>query len=243
MQTLLAARTRPYADVEDLWRRADAPVSLLERLAAADVFAGLGLSRRDALWQVKRLKDTPLPLFEHARRRDPDLREYGLEPAVVLPDLLPGEQVVEDYATLRLTLREHPMALLRPHLVRERLTPAARLTEMKNGAKVTVAGLAVCRQRPGSANGVLFVTLEDETGIANCIVWPALFEAQRREAIRSRLLAIEGTVQMQDAVVHVVAKRLIDMTPRLRALAPEEATLEHAPARADVTRHTKPLKR
>ncbi|MGC2855151.1 error-prone DNA polymerase [Novispirillum sp. DQ9] len=232
VQALLAARALPYRDPADVWSRAGVPVSVLEKLAGADVFASLGLSRRDALWAVKRLGAAPLPLFAAA-----EAREDEGEPATRLPDLLPGEQVVEDYSTLRLTLRQHPMALLRPTLARERLTPAARLAELRDGARVTVGGLAICRQRPGTASGVIFITLEDETGTANLVIWPKVFEAQRREVLRGRLLAAEGRVQKEGLVLHVVADRLRDLTDALRRLTPDAQFLYPVSTHADRIKH------
>lgn len=236
VQAILAARVRPYLDPADVWHRSHVAPAVLEKLAEADVFASLGLSRRDALWAVKPLKAAPLPLFAAADARAGTREEDG-EPAVRLPDLLPGEQVVEDYATLRLTLREHPMALLRPEFARERLTPAARLAEIRDGARVTVAGLAVCRQRPGTASGVIFITLEDETGVANLVVWPKVFETQRREVLRGRLLAAEGRVQKEGLVIHVVVDRLRDLTGALRALSPDARALRPVSAHADRIKH------
>ena len=232
VQAILAARTTPFRDPADVWHRAGIAPSVLERLAEADVFASLGLSRRDALWAVKRLKAAPLPLFAAAEAREEDT-----EPTVRLPDLLPGEQVVEDYATLRLSLRDHPMALLRPTLARERLTPAARLADIKDGSRVTVAGLAICRQRPGTASGVIFITLEDEGGVANLVVWPKVFEAQRREVLRGRLLAAEGRVQKEGLVIHVVVDRLRDLTGSLRSLTPDAQTFQPVSAHADRIKH------
>lgn len=233
VQAILAARAaKPYRDPADVWHRAGVAPSVLEKLAEADVFASLGLSRRDALWAVKRLKAAPLPLFAAA-----DAREEDTEATVRLPDLLPGEQVVEDYATLRLSLRDHPMALLRPTLARERLTPSARLADIKDGSRVTVAGLAVCRQRPGTASGVIFITLEDETGVANLVVWPKVFEAQRREVLRGRLLAAEGRVQKEGLVIHVVVDRLRDLTGALRDLTPDARALHPVSAHADRIKH------
>jgi error-prone DNA polymerase len=253
VQALLAERAAhgPYRSPEEVWRRTGIDAGVLQRLAEADVFAGLPLSRREALWAVKRLAAAPLPLFAAAEARErqerkgapptvgaPTAVEHAAEPAVALPALRLGEEVVEDYASLRLTLRDHPLRLLRPSLLTERVTPAERLTGLSDGAAVTVAGLAICRQRPGSARGTLFLTLEDETGVTNVIVWPSLYESNRPTLLRGRLLAADGRLQRDGPVLHVVASAVHDWTPRLALLAPAGPDdWAHVPAHADRTRH------
>lgn len=242
VQAVLAERTRrAYDSPADVWNRTGMDPATLQRLAEADVFAGLGLSRRDALWAVKKLKAPPLPLFAAADARTQGYSEHGQESAVILPDLRPGEEVVEDYATLRLSLRDHPMRLLRSSLVRDRVQPASRLSDLPHGAKVIVAGLAICRQRPGSASGVLFLTLEDETGVTNVIVWQSLYEANRRTLLRGRLIAVEGDVQKEGKVIHLVARTLHDWTPRLSGLTPDALPLAPAGTYADRARHNHAL--
>ncbi len=224
-----AGNARPFADPADLWRRAGLAPAALERLAKADAMGSMRLTRRPAMWQVAPLGPSPLPLFEEA--------EAPPEAPVALPEMAPGEEVAHDYAALRLSLKAHPLALLRDRLDRERVTPAARLAGMKDGARVTVCGLAIVRQRPGTASGVIFVTLEDETGIANLVVWPRVFERFRREVMGARLVRVTGRLQREGIVIHVVADRLDDLTDRLRALAgpapPSRATPAPALARAD----------
>ncbi|WP_404385753.1 error-prone DNA polymerase [Caenispirillum salinarum] len=220
-----------YADAEDVWSRAQASADTLEKLAHADAFAGLGLARRDALWAVGRLKAAPLPLFAVA-----DARENGQEPAVFLPDLQPGEHVVEDYQSLRLTLRKHPLALLRRDLDRDGAVSTRRLQGWTDGKKVLVAGLAVCRQRPGTAKGVIFITLEDEHGVANLIVRSEVFEKHRQAVLRGRLLYAHGRFQKDGLVQHVVVDTLTDMTGKLALLTQEGregSGLALTPSRAD----------
>ncbi|EKV28430.1 DNA polymerase III alpha subunit [Caenispirillum salinarum AK4] len=220
-----------YADAEDVWSRAQASADTLEKLAHADAFAGLGLARRDALWAVGRLKAAPLPLFAVA-----DARENGQEPAVFLPDLQPGEHVVEDYQSLRLTLRKHPLALLRRDLDRDGAVSTRRLQGWTDGRKVLVAGLAVCRQRPGTAKGIIFITLEDEYGVANLIVRSEVFEKHRQAVLRGRLLYAHGRFQKDGLVQHVIVERLTDMTGKLALLTQEGregAGLALTPSRAD----------
>jgi error-prone DNA polymerase len=221
----------PFADPADLRRRARIAHAAIETLARADAFGSLGRSRREALWVVKALGPEPLPLFAAGEAFD--------EPGVALPIMGLGEEVTHDYAALRLTLRAHPLALLRRRLDAEGVTPAARLAEIDNGKRVTVAGLAICRQRPGTASGVIFITLEDETGIANLVVWPKMFDRYRREVMSARLLRVTGEVQREGIVIHVVAERMADLTERLRALAAPDIQVgkrdgyDSARARAD----------
>ena len=141
------------------------------------------------------------------------------EPAIRLPAMRMGEQVVEDYATLRMSLRCHPLALLRPELEARGVVPCTRLGDLTLERPVTVAGLVLARQRPGTASGVIFITLEDETGIANIIVWPKLFERYRRETLGARLLCVSGELQREGLLIHVIAHHLRDMTGRLLDLA------------------------
>jgi error-prone DNA polymerase len=216
MTALAAARTagnaRPFCDTEDLWRRAGLSTRALECLARADAFGSAGLVRRQALWAVRRLGQPLLPLFAESG-------EPGPEPAVTLPAMAPGEAVSQDYAALRLSLKAHPVELLRDGLARDGAVPAARLVELPAGRLVTIAGLAITRQRPGTASGVIFITLEDETGIANLIVWPKLFERYRRETLAARLLLVTGELQREGIVTHVVVRRMRDLTARLLSLA------------------------
>ncbi|MEM5581435.1 OB-fold nucleic acid binding domain-containing protein [Roseibium sp. AS2] len=158
----------------------------LERLAEADAFAGMGLSRRAALWQVKTIRSAkPLPLFN-----DPIDGEAIFEPEVHLPAMHLGQEVVEDYLATRLTLRAHPMELLRPHI--PHLTPHERLAALspREARRVSVCGLVITRQRPGTASGVIFLTLEDETGVSNVVVWPKIYEKYRPAVLGGRLVKV-----------------------------------------------------
>ena len=159
-----------YASIEDVWRRAGVKPAALERLARADAFQSLGLSRRQALWAVKGLSQAPLPLLALADRRQGSILPESTEPAVALTPLTAGREVVEDYRATQLSLRAHPVHFLRSRLDRQRITRCGDLLNLKDGTPVHVAGLILVRQRPGSAKGVVFVTLEDETGIANAVL-------------------------------------------------------------------------
>jgi error-prone DNA polymerase len=212
---ILAARAEaPFDSVEDVWRRSGVPVVALEKLADADAFASLGLDRRQALWRVRGLGETPLPLFAAADA-------LGAEPEVKLTRLTGGREVVEDYRTLQLSLRAHPLAFLREKLG-PKVTTCAGLARLKDGSRVEIAGLVLIRQRPGKGN-VTFITLEDETGIANIILWQRKFEAQRRVVMSSAMIAVKGVMQKEGEVIHVVADRLEDLTPLLHQVGAMDA--------------------
>ncbi|MGD9862607.1 MAG: error-prone DNA polymerase [Pseudodonghicola sp.] len=208
---IVAARGNGYRDVEALWLRAGLAPAALDRLAEADAFASLGLRRRDALWQVRAIRsDRPLPLFN-----DPIEGEGIREPQVILPPLHLGEEVVEDYLAMRLSLRAHPMELLRPMI--PGLTPHAELSRVPP-RRVSVCGLVITRQRPGTASGVIFLTLEDETGVSNIVVWPKMYEKYRRAVIGGRLLRVTGRLEREGIVVHLIAEAIEDLSQRLTEL-------------------------
>ena len=205
----------PYADPADVQARTGLEAAALERLAEADAFApSLGLARREALWAVKALRARPLPLFAAADDRAglavPRRGEGVSEPAVPLARMPDGGEVVEDYSATGLSLRAHPVSFLRGDLARRRIRPCAALTAARDGDFITVAGLVLVRQRPGSARGVTFMTLEDETGTANVVIWSKLFERQRRLILSADLVAARGRVQREGDIIHVVARSLAD---------------------------------
>jgi error-prone DNA polymerase len=222
-----------FADPVVLWRKAGVRPAALEALARADAYRSMGLDRREALWAVKGLPAEPLPLFAAAGEE-----ERGEEPAAALPEMAPGEHVVDDYRSLRLSLKAHPVSFLRAGLARDGMVPAEALAHLPDGTGLKVAGLVLVRQRPGSASGVIFATLEDETGVANVVVWPDVFERYRTAVLKASLLAVEGRLQREGLVIHVVAQRLVDLSERLGELSrpPGEAAappFDNAPARAD----------
>ncbi len=208
---IVAARGNGYPDPESLWLRAGLAPGVLERLAEADAFAAMGLTRRDALWQVRAIRaPKPLPLFANP------LDGEGLaEPVVDLPAMHLGEEVVEDYIAMRLTLRAHPMELLRPTI--PGLTPHAELAHAPL-KRTSVCGLVITRQRPGTASGVIFLTLEDETGVSNVVVWPKVYERFRRTVMGGRLLRVTGYLQREGIVVHLIAQEIEDLSHRLTDL-------------------------
>ena len=240
-EAIVTERRDRYEDLGMLQRRADIPVAVIERLADADAFRSIGLDRREALWRARGLaKARPLPLFSHA-----DMNERGAEPAVDLPTMSLPEHVIADYQTLRLSLKAHPMQLLRGYFARHAVTPARELWNVKNGAKVTAAGVVLVRQRPGTAKGVIFMTLEDETGVANVVVWPKAFETYRKVVMGSRLILVHGRIQSYDGVLHVISDRLEDHSVMLHRLsdaivdAPPDTgeTAGHHLSRASPRRH------
>lgn len=224
MTQLVSNRGGGYDSVRDVWLRSGLPPSTIERLADIDAFRSLGLDRRDALWAARGLNrvggQEDLPLFEQAtvdRTREPDFD---------LPSMRLGEHIVEDYRTIGLSLKAHPVSLLRDELSARRVIKAEQLTNIRNGERVRVSGLVLVRQRPGTASGVIFMTLEDETGIANIVVWPKLFEQYRREVLGGRLVAIDGPVQSESGVIHVIAERVHDYTPLLAQLSAHGAQID-----------------
>jgi error-prone DNA polymerase len=219
---ILAARAEaPFESIEDVWRRSGVPVAALEKLADADAFASLGLDRRQALWRVRGLGEAPLPLFAAADA-------LGEEPEVALVPLTGGREVVEDYRTVQLSLRAHPLAFLREPLG-PKVTTCAGLSRLRDGSRVEVAGLVLIRQRPGKGN-VTFITLEDETGIANIILWQRKFEEQRRIVMSAAMISVKGQMQKEGEVIHVVADRLEDLTPLLHRVGALDFPHRYAPA-------------
>jgi error-prone DNA polymerase len=225
-QTIVANRGDGYSDILSLWLRTGASMSVLERLANADAFRSIDLDRRAALWAVKglgggALDKRPKPMTCKAT----SLLQQGMtgdlfaEPTVTLPAITLGEHVVEDYAAISLSLKAHPIAFFRrPLAARGILTSAEHAHEHWAGRRVSVAGLVLVRQRPGTAKGVIFLTLEDETGIVNVVVWPKVFAKNRRVVMSAQFLEVHGRIERQGLVIHVVADRLVDRSDDLRAL-------------------------
>ncbi|QUJ75886.1 error-prone DNA polymerase [Sulfitobacter albidus] len=231
---IMAARAEPFADVGDLKKRARLDRGQIGKLAAADAFRSVGIDRRQALWQAEGLRDAPaLALFDHA-----EAAAEGDEPAVALPAMPQAEHVVADYQTLRLSLKAHPMSFFRSSLRKQGYGSSHDLIYMAHGARVKLAGLVLVRQKPGSAKGVCFITLEDEAGVANLVIWPKLFEAWRATIMQARLLVVHGRVQTDGRVIHVVADHLEDRTERLDTLAHER--LPGTDARGDHPNHPIP---
>ena len=220
MERLVARRGAGYDSVRDVWLRAELAPSALEHLAEADAFRSLGLDRREALWAVRGLnragdKDD-LPLFAAIAG---SATRGAQEAEASLPPMRLGEHVVEDYRHLSLSLKAHPVSFMRADLAKKRILRSEELAgQHLIGRRVTVAGLVLVRQRPGSGNAI-FMTIEDETGVANIIIWPKLFERQRPIIMAARFVAVTGKLQNEAGVIHVVADHLADLTPMLGGLS------------------------
>jgi error-prone DNA polymerase len=187
--------------------------SVLEKLADADAFNSLGLDRREALWEISTGNDRPVALFAGQSAADPS------ESSVVLPKMKTSEHVLFDYASTSLSLKAHPVSFVREKLDLLRILPTKDLASHRDGDIVKVAGLVLVRQRPGTAAGVCFITIEDETGVSNLVVWESLFEEFRKEILQSRLLMVEGKLQIEGEVIHVIVRRCTDLTKLLRHLS------------------------
>jgi error-prone DNA polymerase len=206
--SIVVARQRAgqFTSIAQFHRLTALPVLAVRILAEADAFGSMGLCRRDALWQVMKLKNEYYPLFD------------GIEPdeaRVELPKMPAGQEVMTDYATAGLSLKQHPVSLLREELRKRKIITAAELAKVEHNRWVKVAGLVLIRQRPGTASGVVFETLEDETGIVNLIVQPKIYDMYRPAARHARLLQADGYVQRQGQVIHILAKRLFDLSELL----------------------------
>ena len=210
---VLARGEQPYRSIDEVWRRSGTKTGALSRLAEADAFLpSLKLQRREAAWAIKALRDDALPLFDQ-----PDASELN-EPDVALKAMTEGREIVEDYGHVGLSLRRHPLALLRGDLTQRRRAPCRDVAQGKDGRFIQTAGLVLVRQMPGSAKGVLFMTIEDETGVANLVVWKDLYNKQRRVALGAHLLGVDGRIQREGDVVHLVAYKLHDLAEVLTGL-------------------------
>jgi error-prone DNA polymerase len=222
---ILAARAdRAFASVDDLWRRAGVPAASLVKIAEADGFRpSMGLARREALWAIKALRDEPLPLFAAASAREQAIVPEVDEPEVALKPMKAGREVVEDYGHTGLTLRAHPVTFLRQDLARQKFMTCAAAGAGRDFQNCKVAGLVLVRQKPGSAKNVTFITLEDETGVANLVVWEQVYEKHRRTVLTCSMLGVVGRIQREGDVVHVVAYSLIDLSAELASLGGRDA--------------------
>ncbi|RZM26349.1 MAG: error-prone DNA polymerase, partial [Sphingomonas sp.] len=225
---LVAARTLArFTGIEDLARRADLPQRAMNLLADADAFRSLAKDRREALWDVRRTPPKQLALFAAA-----DVPELGVEPDAQLPAMPLSEQVAADYQTTGLSLKAHPMAFLRDRFAAEGILSSAQACATRDGRRARVAGIVLVRQRPGKGNAI-FVTIEDETGVTNGLIWARDFEANRRAVMASRLMVLEGVIQRsEEGVTHLIASRVQDRSAMLRFLS-EDHALDAPLCRAD----------
>lgn len=227
MQVLLAARQKPFTNIHSL-RDAGISQTTLEKLADADAFRSIGLDRRQAFWEASALGDRPVGIFKGQASAS------ATEPSIDLPAMTESEHVIQDYASTSLSLKEHPVSFVREQLTALGITPAVDLAKSQDGKIVKVAGLVLVRQRPGTASGICFITVEDETGTSNLVVFQNLFETYRKEILRSKLLMVEGKLQIEGEVIHVVVRKCFNLSGLLRNLAatqdeePEVLTLSRA---------------
>ena len=213
MQALVNSRGTGYNAINQLID-AGVPQGAIEKLSDADAFRSLNLDRREALWEIPALSDRPVGLF----KGQPS--ESKLEAQIALPFMTTAEHVVQDYAATGLSIKAHPVSFLREKLQMLHVTATGNLPTLKDGDAVKVAGLITVRQRPGTAKGILFITIEDETGFSNLVVWEKMFEKYRKEIIKARLLMVEGKLQIEGKVIHVVVNRCFNLNKMLGTLTP-----------------------
>ena len=187
---------------------------------------------------MKGLGHEALPLFAAADERANQLQPEASEPEVVLAAMGEGSQVVEDYRASGLSLRAHPLAFLREELNQRKMITCEALQQIKDGRWVNLAGLVLVRQKPGSAKGVMFITLEDETDVVNLVVWTKVFEANRRIVFGASMMGVRGQVQREGEVIHVIAQRLDDLSPLLASVGTRQDVADvYRVSRADVVKH------
>ncbi|MDQ6814660.1 MAG: OB-fold nucleic acid binding domain-containing protein, partial [Bacteroidota bacterium] len=212
IQLLVSSREKLYASILDL-RNTGLSDAALERLADADAFRSIHLDRRQALWEVS-AKDKPVAMFAKQPFADENSEN------ICLPAMSTAEHVVHDYASMALSLKAHPVSFVRDKLQQLRILSTSQLAAANSGQAVKVAGLVLVRQRPGTAGGICFMTIEDETGVANLVIFQNLFDEFRKEVLQSRLIMVEGHLQVQGEVIHVIVHRCHDFSKLLRKLTP-----------------------
>jgi error-prone DNA polymerase len=229
--------TKIFNSVEDVWCRAGVPVAALNHIAAADGFRGLGLSRREASWAIKALHDEALPLFAAADDRAGRLLPEIIETPVSLSPMTAGREVVEDYRSTGLSLRNHPVRFLRGRLGEQGFQPCVALRTARHDSRISIAGLVLVRQMPGSAKGVMFLTLEDESANANLIVWPTVFEQNRRPILGATVIGCRGKVQHASGVIHLIVEQVRDLSADLRRVSGIDDPFPLTPGRGDEAKH------
>lgn len=235
---ITARADEPFTSIDDLWRRTGVPISSLVEIAEADgMRESLGLARRDALWAIKALRDEPLELFAAVAERERRTIAEVIEPEVTLRSMTAGSEVVEDYRHVGLTLRAHPVAFLRDELSTKRIVTCADAMSARDGKWLTTAGIVLVRQKPGSAKGVMFITIEDESGVANLVIWPSLYERQRRIILGASMIAVQGRTQREGEVVHLMARQLTDMSADIAGVSERDEQFPLPHGRGDEFHH------
>ncbi|UDF03033.1 error-prone DNA polymerase [Asticcacaulis sp. AND118] len=235
VQLVLTREDTPFTSIDDTWRRSGLPASTLAKLAEADAFLpSLGQSRREALWTLKGLNDRPLPLFAAAEA------EEAVEPDVALRPMTAGHEVVADYGHVGLSLKDHPVKFLRGELTARGVETCQDATSKPDKSRAVVSGLVLVRQRPGTAKSVTFMTIEDETGSANIVIWSRIYEAQRRTIVTARMVAIAGQIQKEGEVVHLVADHVSDLSDLLDSVSDRNDAFRLPHGRGDEFRTGEP---
>ena len=234
---LIAARgDRPFASVDDTWRRAGVPAVTLVQIAEADGFRpSMQQGRREALWTLKGLRDEPLALFAAAAAREAGEAAISeqIEPETELRPMTGGREVVEDYTHLGLSLKAHPISFLRAEFHSRKYASCDQAMRAADNKWLETAGIVLVRQKPGSAKGVMFITIEDETGVANLVIWPSLYEKQRRIVLSAGMMAVYGRVQREGEVVHLIAHRLTDLSAELSSIGDRDGIFPLSRGRGD----------
>ena len=229
---------RGYQSIDELWHRAGVPARTLVLLAKADAFnPSVAVTRRQALWSIRALRDEPLPLFAAAAEAEKRFITELSEPEFTVKPMTAGGEVVQDYSSVSLSLRSHPVAFLRDELTSRRILSCSEAMATRNNHWISTAGLVLVRQMPGSAKGVMFVTIEDETGTANLIVWPKVFEQHRRIVLGASMMSIYGKLQREGEVVHLIARSMTDMTAELATVGGRDGQFSVRPGRGDEFAH------
>lgn len=233
---IAARRDIVYTSIEDIWRRAEISLSALIKLAKADAYLpSLGLSRREAVWKIKALRDEALPLFIAADKRVNRYREEIDEPDISLKPMTAGREVVEDYQNIGFTLRCHPVSFLRKTLKQRHVVTCKNANDSKHSKWLSIAGLVLVRQKPGSAKGVMFITIEDETDACNLVIWPSIYKKYRRIIFTAGMIAAQGKIQREGSVVHIVVHQLFDLSKDLASVGEIDFQLRHG--RGDEVHH------
>lgn len=225
MRQLVSSRTKSYRSIHEL-TMVGLSIASLELLADADAFRSMGLDRRKALWEISALADKPTGMFSG------QASESAYEGQVALPLMSEAEHVVQDYMATGLSIKAHPVSFVRPRLTTLQIVTTDSLATFKNGDQVRVTGIVTVRQRPGTAKGVMFITIEDETGFANLVVWPKIFERFRKEILAAPMLMVEGKLQIEGEVIHVVVQRCFDLTHLLERLSAEKSNEQASHSKA-----------